>query len=98
MTAQYEGMLSEDPACGRLSGGGQRERLCREMVGWHGSVLHGSYVLMLVMAGEGQDYNGEVSECCQWDIKSGTHSAKYHAPMTPAVVALNTPLPTPQVQ
>jgi hypothetical protein len=29
---------------------------------------------------------------------SETHSAKYHAPMTPAVVTLNKPLPTPQLQ
>ena len=31
-------------------------------------------------------------------VTNNTHSAKYHAPITPAVVVLNKPLPTPQLQ
>lgn len=55
MQEQYEGKLSTEPAFGPQSGGELRELLCQEMVGWHGSMLHGWCVLMLAGAVEGQD-------------------------------------------
>src|ERR1700685_2144829 len=40
---------------------------------------------------------GSVDITCE-TVADATHSAKYHAPITPAVVTLNKPLPTPQLQ
>lgn len=69
----------------------------REKAGLLESARHGSYVWTLAAMEEGQDYPHDLQSMRYSNHKINTHSAKYQAPITLAVVDLKIPLPTPQL-